>query len=70
MKGMKVLNMLIERGMKFRVKVLRNPLINTKVGHIVKIISVDKTIVEFKDIETNDFGLIEKSNIEKYFQRI
>ena len=62
--------MLIERGMKFKVEVLKNPLINTKVGHIVEITNVGKTTVEFKDTETNDYGLIEKSNIEKCFQSI
>jgi len=62
--------MLIERGMKFKVEVLKNPLINTKIGHIVEITNVGKTTVEFKDTETNDYGLIEKSNIEKCFQSI
>jgi len=61
---------LIEKGMKFKVAVLKNPLINTKVGHVVEIINVGKTVVEFKDTKTNDWGLIEKSNVKKCFEKL
>ena len=60
--------MKIEKGMKFKVEVLKNPLINTKVGNVVEIVSVGKSTVEFKDMTTSDYGLIEKDKIEECFK--
>ena len=60
--------MQIEKGMKFKVEVLKNPLINTKVGNVVEIVSVGKSIVEFKDTITFDYGLIERDKIEECFK--
>lgn len=60
--------MQIEKGMKFKVVVLKNSLINTKVGNIVEIVNVGKSTVEFKDLTTSDYGLIEKNKIEVCFK--
>ena len=49
---------------------MKNPLINTKVGHIIEIVSVGKSIVEFRDLTTFDYGLVKKEDINKCMAQI
>ncbi len=60
----------IKKGMQFKVKEMKNPLINTKVGHIIEIVSVGKSIVEFRDLTTFDYGLVKKEDINKCMAQI
>lgn len=62
--------MKIEKGMKYKVVELKNPLINTEVGNIVEIVNVGKSTVEFKDMKTSDYGLIEKEKIAECFEAL
>jgi len=60
----------LKKGMKFKVKETKNPLIKTKVGNIVEIVTINEKSSEFMDTETFDWFIIDNENIEEYFENI
>lgn len=51
-------------GMKFRVKEIKNPIIDTKTGNIVEVVTTNEKTTEFRDITTFDWFIVDNDNIE------
>lgn len=50
-------------GMKFRVKEIKNPIIDTKIGNIVEVVTTNEKTTEFRDITTFDWFIVDNDNI-------
>ncbi len=61
---------MLKKGTKFKIKVVKNPLINTKVGNIVEITDIGEKTVCFIDNITHEWFFIEKDKIEEYLEII
>lgn len=59
----------LEKGMKFTVKEVKNPLIKTKVGNIVEVVTSNEKSTEFIDTITFDWFIIDNENIEKCLEK-
>ena len=59
----------LEIGMKFIVKEIKNPLIKTKVGNIVEVVTSNEKSTEFIDTTTFDWFIIDNENIEKCLEK-
>lgn len=50
-------------GMKFRVKEIKNPIIDTKIRNIVEVVTTNEKTTEFRDITTFDWFIVDNDNI-------
>ena len=55
----------LEKGKQYKVKEIKNVLINTEVNNIVEVISSNDKSTEFRDIKTFDWFVIDNNNINE-----